>query len=295
MTTTQAIIKQDEFLSSALSVDAIVGQQKLVRDIMAKVMKKDQHFGVVPGCKKPSLWKPGAEVLCVTFRLSPEFTSEMTMDGKHMTVRSVCRLTHIPTGKVFGAGEALCTTREKKYRVRKDQGKIVENHDLEDCWNTVVKMANKRALVAAVLVVTGASEIFTQDMAEDEEPLIVVEAEATIKEAIKAEMPEKGGRDPEPEAAKEPEPTKEPEPKAVENSDIPKGKLTWTGKIARVDNLESNGYPVWELHGEDGIVFRTGEPKVVKEGVAKDSKYLVTYEVNGRKTKVALKLKELKA
>lgn len=42
----------------------------------------------------------------------------------------------------------------------------VPNPDLPDMYNTVRKMACKRALVAAVLSVTGASEIFTQD-AED--------------------------------------------------------------------------------------------------------------------------------
>ena len=42
----------------------------------------------------------------------------------------------------------------------------VENPDLPDCWNTVVKIAKKRAIVDAVLMSTGASAIFTQD-AED--------------------------------------------------------------------------------------------------------------------------------
>jgi hypothetical protein len=40
----------------------------------------------------------------------------------------------------------------------------VPNPDLPDSWNTVTKMANKRSLVAAVLNVTAASDIFTQDL-----------------------------------------------------------------------------------------------------------------------------------
>lgn len=43
----------------------------------------------------------------------------------------------------------------------------IENPDLPDTWNTVVKMAEKRARVDAVLAVTGASALFTQD-AEDQ-------------------------------------------------------------------------------------------------------------------------------
>jgi hypothetical protein len=42
----------------------------------------------------------------------------------------------------------------------------IDNPDLPDTWNTVVKMAKKRAVVDAVLLATGASALFTQD-AED--------------------------------------------------------------------------------------------------------------------------------
>jgi hypothetical protein len=44
------------------------------------------------------------------------------------------------------------------------------NPDLPDIWNTIVKMAQKRALVAATLIATGASDMFTQDVDEQTEP-----------------------------------------------------------------------------------------------------------------------------
>jgi len=40
----------------------------------------------------------------------------------------------------------------------------VANPDLADQWNTVVKMADKRSLVAATLIATAASDAFTQDL-----------------------------------------------------------------------------------------------------------------------------------
>jgi hypothetical protein len=40
----------------------------------------------------------------------------------------------------------------------------VENPDIPDTWNTVIKMAEKRARVNVVLAVTGASALFTQDV-----------------------------------------------------------------------------------------------------------------------------------
>lgn len=269
---------QDEFLGLALKADAVVAQQALVKDVIRKVMKKNVHFGVIPGCEKPTLYKPGAEVLNLTFRLSPDYITETVVDGKHMTVRSKCVLTHIPTGKVFGSGEAICTTKEKKYRIRKDQGKIVENANLEDCWNTVLKIGNKRALIAAVLNVTACSDEFTQDMGEEAEPLIVVDTEGVVKEPIKEEPPK--------EPAKAKEEQKQPETN---------GKLTWVGEIQDVNILDSNGDPVWELVGYDGTKFKTADNKVVAKGIEKGTRYVVTYEVNGKGTKVALKMKESKS
>lgn len=44
----------------------------------------------------------------------------------------------------------------------------IDNPDLPDLWNTVVKMAEKRARVDAVLAVTGASALFTQDVEDSQ-------------------------------------------------------------------------------------------------------------------------------
>ena len=46
----------------------------------------------------------------------------------------------------------------------------VDNPDLPDTWNTVTKMAAKRARVDAILAVTGASALFTQDAGDEPEP-----------------------------------------------------------------------------------------------------------------------------
>ena len=54
----------------------------------------------------------------------------------------------------------------------------VENMDLADTYNTVLKMAKKRALVDATLTATAASDIFNQDL-EDYTPPEVAEAVRT--------------------------------------------------------------------------------------------------------------------
>ena len=208
----------------ALSIADIKAQVNLIQHVMREVMQKDQHYGVIPGTgTKPTLLKAGAEKLCLTFRLDPQYESTERYDGAHMAVKSKCTLFHIPSGQRFGSGEGSCSTRESKYAYRQSSRKCpkcgseaiikgkdfkndglptgwvcfakkngcgakfkdgdesiekqpigrVPNEDVADQYNTVLKMANKRSLVAAVLNATAASDIFTQDiedMATDATP-----------------------------------------------------------------------------------------------------------------------------
>lgn len=98
-------------------VELMVGQ---IRSLLASCMKPDMHYGVIPGTgKKPTLLKPGAELLNVMFRLRPEYIIEKTFheDG-HFTVHSKCQLFHVQSGTKVGEGDAICSTRESKYAYR---------------------------------------------------------------------------------------------------------------------------------------------------------------------------------
>ena len=199
-----------------LDVDDVIHQVQKIQRVMEAVMKEGEHYGVIPGIDKPTLLKPGAEKLCLVFRLDPQYEVTQTMpEGAHLTVLSKCTLYHIPTGNRMGSGMGSCSTKESKYAYRqakrvcpacgKDaivRGKPeygggwlcfkkkdgcgskfaendalitsqpvgrVPNPDLHDVHNTILKMANKRALVAAVLNVTAASDLLTQDL-EDAPP-----------------------------------------------------------------------------------------------------------------------------
>lgn len=173
------------FLTSAMTANDVVAQVQLVQNVMGSVMKDGEHYGVIPGTKKPSLWKAGAEKLCLLFRLDAQFETVEHYDGQHLTVRSKCTLYHIPTGQRVGSGEGLCSSKEKKYAYRRD-GK--PNDNLPDVWNTVIKMANKRALVAATLVSTAASDIFTQDI--EDMPTVLIDTQAEVKPSKKTEKPQ---------------------------------------------------------------------------------------------------------
>ena len=197
-------------LRHELAVEEVIAQVQKIQQVMEAVMQENEHYGVIPGTQKPTLLKPGAEKLCLTFRLDPQYDSHELYDGKHLTVKSKCTLWHIPTSLRMGSGEGSCSTKEEKYAYRQaarlcpachkeaiirgkkeygggwlcfkkkdgcgakfaDGDKLIEdqptgkvpNEQLPDQYNTVLKMADKRALVAAVLNVTAASDLFTQDM-----------------------------------------------------------------------------------------------------------------------------------
>jgi len=157
-----------------LTLEEIVSQAKKITDVIRTAMEEGVHYGRIQGTQKPTLLKPGAEKLCLLFRLDPQYQSVETFSGEHLSVKSVCTLWHIPTGQRFGSGEGSCSTLESKYAWRwRGQGPTrerVPNPDLADQYNTVLKMANKRALVAAVLNCTAASDVFTQDLEDEAEP-----------------------------------------------------------------------------------------------------------------------------
>ncbi len=69
-------------------------------------------------------------------------------------------------GKKGGCGSNFSDNDETVSK--QPQGKI-ENEDIADCFNTVLKMAKKRAHVDSVLTATAASDIFIQDVQDLEE------------------------------------------------------------------------------------------------------------------------------
>jgi hypothetical protein len=102
-----------------LSAEEIKGQVGLIQSVMRSVMSEGMHFGTIPGTDKPTLLKPGAEKLCLTFRLAPKLHVECRDLGNgHREYEVKCTLIHIPTGQVFGEGVGLCSTLESRYRYR---------------------------------------------------------------------------------------------------------------------------------------------------------------------------------
>ncbi len=162
--------------------DELIEAQNEITQLIVKALKKDTDYGQVPGTRgKETLFKPGAERILKAFgchvkyvvterevdhdrinnyekmvwseRLRRKEPVEGTSRGLYRYVIECQVYTH--AGAFVGSGIGSCSTLETKY--------IDRPRDLE---NTVLKMAQKRAMVAAVLNTFGLSDRFTQDMEE---------------------------------------------------------------------------------------------------------------------------------
>lgn len=103
-----------------MDLHGVIGQVSLVHKVMTTVMQQGEHYGTVPGCgDKPTLLKPGAEKLSLTFRLAPRYRIERRdLPDGHREYDVVCELRHIPTDTFVGEGVGCCSTMEGKYRFR---------------------------------------------------------------------------------------------------------------------------------------------------------------------------------
>jgi len=208
---TPAPVKYEE--PRELTIEQVESQVAKIEALMQRVLKRDQHYGVIPGTgEKPTLLQPGAEKINLMFRIGPgkPEVEEVQLGGGHLDVKVTLPMIHLSTGKLLGYGYGSCSTMESKYRYRsaarkcptcgkeaiikgkaeygggwlcwtkkdgcgakfaEDDAAItgqvvgkVDNPDIADTYNTVRKMAYKRAYVGGTIKVTAASDFFTQDL-----------------------------------------------------------------------------------------------------------------------------------
>ena len=212
--------------SKPLTVAEIKAQVNLIQKVMKDIMKEGEHYGNIPGCDKPSLWKSGAEKIATTFRISVDTEKiERIVTDDCVKFIVTARATH--GDKFLGSATGTCSSNEEKYKWRKPAcpeewddypedrkrekwikekwdnrtGKKVAAHKIkqirtepDDLENTILQMADKRAYVACVRKVTAASDVFTQDI--EDLPEGMEAPEGTRQSDIKRPVPKKGnGRD----------------------------------------------------------------------------------------------------
>lgn len=191
--------------------------QEETRTMLAEILQNGRDYGVIPGTDKPSMLKPGAERTALAFGCmygDPEIVEreidhdrvveytkrkkvwrnehdgDRRFDWEESTgisrglYRYVVRVPviHRESGQVVGHGIGSCSTMESKYIDRP-----------RDSENTALKMAHKRALIAAALITFGLSDQFTQDT-EDMPAEHLVGENAPKLEAFDPPCPKCGGK-----------------------------------------------------------------------------------------------------
>lgn len=168
---------------------AVIEAQNAAREMVHKALVQGRDYGVIPGAgDKPAMLKPGAERVALAFGCyygtpeiieqeadhdrevrwikrkkkwrnghpgDREFTWEEEAGVSLGLYRYVVRVPVVEraSGEVVGSGVGMCSSMESKYIDRP-----------RDTENTVLKMAHKRAMVAACLITFGLSDEFTQDV-----------------------------------------------------------------------------------------------------------------------------------
>jgi hypothetical protein len=180
-----------------MALDQILAQKSLIRKVMESVMKEGTHYGIIPGCKQPSLYKAGSEAALLTFRIAVNPHVEDLSTHDCFRYRVTCQGI-LPSGEIVGAGIGECSTDEEKYmwraavcpeefeatlenrrRVKWQKGwkeqpaKPVQQvrTNFADLANTVLKMAKKRAQIDLTLTCTACSDVFVQDLEDLSEEL----------------------------------------------------------------------------------------------------------------------------
>ncbi|MBE5813437.1 MAG: hypothetical protein E7314_07345 [Clostridiales bacterium] len=169
-----------------------------LHSLIQNVLKKDYDYGIIPGTAKPTLLKPGAEKICMLFELTPKYEFLQNIEdysNNFFSYSFKCSL--YKNENVVSEGVGSCNSKEKRYRyllvnnlssnysgesekVQDKYGNIkyrIENIEIYNYINTILKMAKKRAFVDAILQVASLSEMFTQDI----EDLTDLEADNNFK------------------------------------------------------------------------------------------------------------------
>lgn len=191
---TQALVVAGQALTNKEFSDQY---NRLVVFVKSKLIE-GKDYGLIPGTEKKVLHKPGAEKVAFLFQLkiNPKCIEKVEdWDNGFFFYKYRVELIHFGSEKFAGAAERSCNSKEKKYafttiaeRFATDEQKqkaigrkknkkygtldlilAKTPYEAADQVNTIMAMAQKRAIVAAVVQATMASELFDADISEYEE------------------------------------------------------------------------------------------------------------------------------
>lgn len=205
--------------AARMAVADVIQHYAMVQEVKQAIMKPKVHYDTIPGTPKPTLLKPGAEALCMAFRVSDDYLVEDLSTPDAVRYRVKCIGSHQVAGAKLGEGMGEASSDEEKYRWRKavcdeefedtpanlrrtkygkaSGGGFYRQKQIRtepaDMRNTVLKMALKRAKIGMTINVTACSDMFNQDL-EDMEAVLrehLTDGDHATGEAAKPAAPEK--------------------------------------------------------------------------------------------------------
>lgn len=177
VTTSLAVELTDNALKS------LADQRKQLKNFIKNQLEKDVDYGMIPGTKKDCLYKPGAEKLANIFKLGSRIIKNekvIDVEKNYAMIAITIEIYSLLTNTAIATCEGICHSMESKYKSR----------PMVDMLNTLSKMAQKRGFVGAVIMATGASDFFTQDLEDMPEGTFEKDITPKHKDAAK-QKPEK--------------------------------------------------------------------------------------------------------
>jgi hypothetical protein len=208
---------------------AIMERVRVIHSIMEDVMVEGHHYftfgttkrkfrldnGSVEEREVPqfSLGKAGAEVVCLTFGLTPDLDSVVVADDPSAPrVIQISEWVDDPSAGSRGRRKIIRDQTVKGYyevkstcAIWSNQGTLLArasgscnscetafvNQGYSNVKNSILKRAEKRAMVAAVLMASGAGDVFVQDL-EDTPTAIDGPSSAPMSQAPRCPAPATG-------------------------------------------------------------------------------------------------------
>jgi hypothetical protein len=121
---------QLEYLNPVMNLTTAMQRLAEFQQFVKSYLVEDEDYGVIPGTKKRTLLKPGADKLCDIYGLAdtyPEDRIKRTIDWHSdpplFDYEVTCVLKTKSSGNVVGEGMGSCSSWEAKYRYRDSQRK----------------------------------------------------------------------------------------------------------------------------------------------------------------------------
>lgn len=154
-----------------------IQQLNIIATTIKSSLKDGTDYGIIPNCgNKPTLFKSGAQKISLLFKLVAKFEKVKDIQDRengYIQVEYQCSL-WTRDGIEIAQGVGVETSEEKKHKGINPFSIV----------NTITKMAKKRALVDAVLMIGNLSEVFTQDIEDMKTSTLKLEQQLTKDEKL---------------------------------------------------------------------------------------------------------------